>query len=40
MARKKRQKRRQRSHSENIMLVVGILVAISMVFGSLIALFR
>lgn len=36
----KRQKRRSRSRSENIMLVVGILVAISMVFGSLVALFQ
>jgi NADH:ubiquinone oxidoreductase subunit 2 (subunit N) len=39
MARQKRKKRRSRSRSENIMLIVGILAALSMVFGSLVALF-
>jgi len=35
----RRQKKRARTRSENIMLVVGILVALSMVFGSLVRLF-
>jgi hypothetical protein len=35
-----RRKTRRRTRSENIMLVVGILVAISMVLGSFVAFFR
>jgi hypothetical protein len=40
LAKRKRKKRTPRSKSENIMLVVGILVAVSMVLGGLAALFR